>query len=136
MAVDGADAGGETGLTSPDDSVDASVPPEAAIAAAAAAADEADAAAAGAVAADGVAADEAAVDVEAAVAAATIVVAAGFVAVDDADAEGETRMPSPWAPVAITSDAETDARKVSMSSWACEFISWPSDSASSLAESS
>ena len=133
--MDGADAGGETGLTSPDASVDASVPPEAAIAAAADA-DEADAAAAGAVAADGVAADEAAVDVEAAVAAATIVVAAGFVAVDDVDAEDETRKPSSWAPVAITSDAETDARKVSMSSWACGFVSWPSDSVSSLAESS
>ena len=104
--------------------------------AAAGAADEADAAAAGADAADGVAVDEAAVDAEAAVAAATNVVAAGCVAVDDDDAEDETRMPSPRAPVAITSEAEIDGRKVSLSSGACEFVSWPSDSVSSLAESS
>ena len=134
--MDDADAGGETGLPSPDASVDASVPPEAVIAAAAAVADEADAAAAGAVAADGVPVEEAAVDAEAAIAAATKEVAAGFVAVDDDDAEDEARLPSPRAPVAITSDAENDARKVSLSSGACEFVSWPSDSVSSLAESS
>ena len=133
--MDEADEGDETRLPSPGASVAISSDAELDARIAAAAADEADAAAVGAVAADGVAAGEAAVDVEAAVAAATIVVAAS-VAVDDADAEDETRMPSPWAPVAITSDAETDARKVSMSSWACGFVSWPSDSVSSLAESS
>ena len=102
---------------------------------AAAAADEVVAAAAGADAADGVAVDEAAADAEAAVAAAAGVVAAGCVAVDDADVEDETRQPSPRASFAITSDSEIDARKVSLSTWACECVSWQSDSESSLVES-
>ena len=93
---------------------------------------------------------------------------------DEVDDGDETRMPSPGASVAISSEAELDARIAAaaadgadaaavgavaadgvavdeaaadaeaavaaatgeLSSGACEFVSWPSDSGSSKAESS